>query len=185
MSFRGSIGIADSQFGDIGVQAELLLQAGACAASCAAKTGTLPASRPRRSVSSHRSTERAAHRERPLLPHCSHGVHLGQEDGPLPALAALASIGRSTHSLPRSLKRLLRAPTTPALDPSLGPRQNPTQALLGIERFREAVAPNSCQPLEAFPRDASRFTGTARLAISAVGRPQIPEKPSRHSASSD
>jgi len=103
MSLRGFYGIADKAFGSLEDQVISLLGGGACAIQLRWKSGTLP------------ELQKAAHALLPLcreantplllndffLPHCSDGMHLGQDDGAFDrhSLPPNFIVGRSTHNL--------------------------------------------------------------------------------------
>lgn len=103
MNLRGFYGIADSGFGDPEAQVRLLIDARACAIQLRCKEWSAS------------DVEEIAKAVFPLcdqagiplilndlfLPDCSHGSHLGQEDGPLRRTDCPKGflIGRSTHSL--------------------------------------------------------------------------------------
>lgn len=186
MSFRGFYGIADSQFGDIGVQAELLLQAGACAVQLRCKDW-----HPSRvEAEAQRLFPQFDQRNVPLivndlfLPHCSHGVHLGQEDGPLPRTRCPKGflIGRSTHSLPQLSQAIAEGADYAGFGPIFGTQTKSNAGpSLGIERLREAVALNlplvaiGGISLETLPQ--IQETGTAAwTAISAIWKAPDPRK---------
>ncbi|MEC7241445.1 MAG: thiamine phosphate synthase [Myxococcota bacterium] len=178
MSFRGFYGIADAQFGPIERQVRHLIDTGACAIQLRCKTWK-PARLESTAAALFPACERAGI---PLilndvfLPHCSHGTHLGQEDGELPRVGVPEGFlfGRSTHSIPQLVRAIEEGANYAGFGPVYGTQTKANAGpSLGIHQLREAVSLGL--PLVAIGGitlarlEEVRGTGTASwTAISAV-----------------
>lgn len=178
MNLHGFYGIADADFGDIEHQVRLLLEAGVCAIQLRCKAWSTE----RLEASAAALFPACDQAETPLilndivLPHCSHGAHLGQEDGPLPRSQCPEGflLGRSTHSLDQLRRAIEEGADYAGFGPVFG-TQTKTNAgtSVGLDQLQEAVSLGL--PLVAIGGvtlerlEQVRNTGTASwTAISAI-----------------
>ena len=145
----GLYGIADCGFGPIEPQADLLLLGGVCALQLRCKTASIS------------EVEAIAKDLWPkcqragiplilndhVLPHCSDGVHLGQQDGGFPDAPRPPGflLGRSTHNLEQVLKAIREGADYVGFGPVFptGTKRNagPTVGLQALEKATQLGIP--------------------------------------------